>query len=194
VTVPRENGIVIGIVTDLDDPEDLGRVRVRFPHLNDEMSDWARVATPMGGRGRGLFFRPERDDEVLVAHEHGDPRRSYIVGALWSKPDPPPSDDGRKVDNNWRFFRSRSGHLMKFDDTSGSERIEIVGSSGEHKVVIDVSGRKIEIACSTGDISISAPTGKLSIEANQVEIKAKATMDLQATGAMTVQGATVSIN
>ena len=138
----RENGIVIGIVADLDDQEELGRVRVRFPHLNDQMSDWARLATPMGGKERGLFFRPEKEDEVLVAFEHGDPRRPYIVGSLWSKPDPPPGDDGKRVENNWRFFRSRSGHLLKFDDTSGAERIEIVGKGGEHKVVVDVSGQE----------------------------------------------------
>ena len=52
----RENGIVIAIVADLDDPEQLGRVRVRYPHLNDQLSDWARLATPMGGKSRGLFF------------------------------------------------------------------------------------------------------------------------------------------
>jgi uncharacterized protein involved in type VI secretion and phage assembly len=192
--VDRENGIVIGIVADLDDPEKLGRVRVRLPHLNDELSDWARLATPMGGKDRGLFFRPEKDDEVLVAYEHGDPRRSYVVGSVWSKVDPPPADDGKKVDNNWRFFRSRSGHLMKFDDTSGAERIEIVGKGDGHKLVIDVSGKKIEITCSTGDVAISAPAGKVSIDANQVEIKAKSTMTLEATGTMTVKGATVQIN
>lgn len=46
----RENGIVLGVVTDLNDPENLGRVRVRLPHLNDQQSDWSRVATPMGGK------------------------------------------------------------------------------------------------------------------------------------------------
>ena len=51
----RENGIVIGIVADLDDQEELGRVRVRFPHLNDQMSDWARLATPMGARSAVCF-------------------------------------------------------------------------------------------------------------------------------------------
>jgi uncharacterized protein involved in type VI secretion and phage assembly len=90
----KENGIVVAIVDDLNDQDDLGRVRVRYPHLNDEISDWARVATPMGGKGRGLFFRPEKNDEVLVAFELGDPRRPYIVGGLWSKADPPPEDDG----------------------------------------------------------------------------------------------------
>jgi uncharacterized protein involved in type VI secretion and phage assembly len=190
----RENGILIGVVEDLDDPEQLGRVRVRFPHLNDELSDWSRLAAPLGGKDRGWFLRPEKDDEVLVACEHGDPRRTYIVGGLWSKADPPPADDGKKVDNNWRFFRSRAGHLMKFDDTSGAERIEIVGQGGQHKVVIDVSGRKIEISCASGDIAISAPSGTLSLDANQVEIKAKSTMTLEAGGAMTVKGSTVAIN
>ncbi|KGQ19375.1 Rhs element Vgr protein [Lysobacter dokdonensis DS-58] len=190
----RENGIVIGIVDDLDDQEDLGRVRVRFPHLNDEVSNWARIATPFGGKGRGLFLRPERDDEVLVAFEHGDPRAPYIVGSLWSKPDPPPKDDGKRTDNNWRFLQSRSGHLLKFDDTDGKERVEIVGKDGNHKIVIDVSGAKIEITCSSGDIVLSAPSGKVSIDAQTVEIKSSQSTTVKATGSMTLSGQTVAIN
>jgi len=191
----RENGIVIGIVADLDDRESLGRVRVKFPHLNDELSDWARIASPMGGKNRGLFFRPEREDEVLVAFEHGDPRRPYIVGAVWSKADPPPADDGQREKNNWRFFRSRAGHVLKFDDTSGAERIEITGNGGKQQVVIDVSGAKISITCSSGDISLSAPQGNVSIDAQQVSIKAKNSMTLQVSGGdMTIQGQNVAIN
>jgi uncharacterized protein involved in type VI secretion and phage assembly len=190
----RENGIVIGVVDDLDDQEDLGRVRVKLPHLNGELSNWARIATPFGGKGRGLFLRPEREDEVLVAFEHGDPRAPYIVGSLWSKPDPPPSDDGKRTENNWRFLQSRSGHLLKFDDTDGAERIEIVGKDGNHKIVIDVSGNKIEITCSQGDLKLSAPSGKVSIDAQSVEIKSSTTLDLKASGAMTISGQTVGIN
>lgn len=190
----RENGIVIGIVIDLDDPLKLGRVRVKLPHLADQLSDWARIASPMAGKDRGLFLRPELDDEVLVLFEHGDPRRPSIVGAFWSSADAPPDDDGKTTENNWRFFRSRSGHLLKFDDTSGAERIEIVGKGGDHKLVIDVSGKKIEISCSSGDIALSAPAGKLSIDARQVEIHATASLKLEADGAMTIKGATVAIN
>jgi uncharacterized protein involved in type VI secretion and phage assembly len=192
--MPHENGVVIGVVADLDDPEQLGRVRVKFPHLNDELSDWSRLATPLGGKDQGWFLRPGEGEEVLVVWEQGDPRRAYVVGGLWSKTDPPPADDGRKVDNNWRFFRSRSGHLLKFDDTSGAERIEIVGTGSHHKLVIDVSGQKIEISCASGDIAVSAPAGKLSLDAAQVEIKATSTMSIQAGGALTVKGATVAIN
>lgn len=188
------NGIVIGIVDSLDDTENLGRIKVRYPHLNDQVSEWARLATPMGGKDRGLFFRPEKDDEVLVCHEQSDPTRPYIVGSLWSKVDPPPSDDGNKVDNNWRFFRSRAGHLLKFDDTSGSERIEIAGSDGKLTMVIDVSGKKIEIAASAGDVTVSAPAGTLKLEGKVVEVTATTTMTLEGKTGMTIKGQTVAIN
>jgi uncharacterized protein involved in type VI secretion and phage assembly len=190
----KVEGVVIGIVSDIDDQDQLGRVRVKFPWLADEPSDWARIATPMGGKDRGLFFRPEVDDEVLVGFEHGDPRRPYVLGALWSKVDPPPADDGNSKKNNWRFFRSRSGHLLKFDDTDGSERIEITGKGGKHTLLIDVSGDKIELSASSGDIKVSAPTGTLTLEGNAVKVTSKSTLDIQANGACTVKGSTVAIN
>jgi uncharacterized protein involved in type VI secretion and phage assembly len=192
--VQRENGIVIGIVHDLDDPERLGRVRVRLPHLGDQLTDWSRQATPMGGKDRGLFFRAEVGDEVVVACEQGDPRRTVVVGALWSKADPPPADDGDATGNNWRFFRSRSGHLLKFDDTSGAERIEIVGSGDGQQLVIDVSGKKIQITCSSGDIAISAPTGQVAIDADRVEIKAKSSMTLDGGLSLKASAQAVAIN
>jgi uncharacterized protein involved in type VI secretion and phage assembly len=66
-------GVVIGIVTNNKDTEGLGRVKVRFPWLSDlNESFWARVASPMAGDNRGVFFLPEKDDEVLVMFAHGD--------------------------------------------------------------------------------------------------------------------------
>jgi len=180
----RENGIVIGIVSDLDDPDKLGRVRVKFPYLNDQLSDWARVANPMAGKNRGVYFVPEPEDEVLVAFECGDPRRPYVVGSLWSTEDPPPKTDGDAPNNNWRFIQSRSGHILKFDDTKGGERIEIIDKDGGQKIVIDTVNRKIEIECG-GDISVKA-TGNLKLES--------ADMTLKANGTMTISGSTVNIN
>ena len=68
----RITGVVLGIVTNNNDPDKLGRVKVRFPWLSGSTeSHWARVATPMAGNGRGLYFLPEVDDEVLVLFERG---------------------------------------------------------------------------------------------------------------------------
>ncbi len=190
----RENGIVIGVVADLDDPERLGRVRVKLPYLNDEVSDWSRLATPMGGRIAGCSSAPRSATRCWSPASRAIRGARCVVGALWSKVDPPPEDDGNPTDNNWRFFQSRSGHLLKFDDTASAERIEIIGTGGDHKLVIDVSGRQIQITCSSGDVAISAPTGKVSIDANAVEIKATTSLSLEAQGALTVKGTTVAIN
>jgi uncharacterized protein involved in type VI secretion and phage assembly len=190
----RENGIVIGVVTDLNDPEGLARVRVKFPHLNDEPSDWARLSTPMAGKGRGLFFRPEVDDEVLVAFEHGEPRRPYIVGALWSKVDTPPPDDGNATQNNWRQLVSRSGHVIRFDDTNGAEKIEIIDKDKSRKVVLDSGQGKIQVTCDQGDVEVTASSGTVKVQAVTVDIQASGNMTLHASGTMTISGATVNIN
>ena len=77
----RLYGVVVGLVTNNQDPDKLGRVKVRFPWLGDsDESAWARLATPMAGKDRGLYFLPEVDDEVLVVFEHGDLRFPYILG------------------------------------------------------------------------------------------------------------------
>jgi uncharacterized protein involved in type VI secretion and phage assembly len=190
----RENGIVIGLVTSLDDPQRLGRVKVKFPHLDSQESDWARLVTPMAGADRGLFLRPEVGDEVMVAFEHGDPRRPHVLGSLWSSTDKTPSDDGNATRNNWRFIKSRSGHIIKLDDTSGAEKIEVVDKDGNRKVVIDSANQKIQVICEVGDIEITASAGAVKVNAVSVQVNAQGNMSLVATGTMTIKGAAVNIN
>lgn len=190
----HSNGIAIGIVSNLEDPDGLGRVQLKYPHLDDQDSQWARLAMPMAGPDRGTFFRPEVDDEVLVAFEHGDVRRPYIVGSLWSSEDKPPADDGQPKENNWRFIKSRSGHIIKFNDTDGAETIEIIDKNEEHQIIIDSANKKIQIICKSGDIELSATSGKVAVEASEVEIKASGSMTLEAGGEMTIKGSMVNIN
>ena len=84
----RFYGVVVGIVTNNQDPDNMHRVKVRFPWLNqDHESNWARVATSMAGNGRGAYFLPEVDDEVLVAFEHGLIDQPYVIGSLWNGKD-----------------------------------------------------------------------------------------------------------
>src|SRR5664280_3415392 len=109
----RITGVVVGVVTNNQDPDGFGRVKVKFPWLSDvDESDWARVAAPMAGNKRGFYFLPEVDDEVLVAFEHGDVRFPYVLGALWNGKDAPPATNGDGK-NNVRVIQSRSGHVIK---------------------------------------------------------------------------------
>ncbi len=188
------NGLVVGVVSDLDDPERIGRVQVKYPYREDQLSGWARLVTPMGGKQRGLLMRPEVGDEVLIGYEQGDPRRPHVLGAMWSSADAPPPDDGQPTQNNLRLIQSRSGHRVVLDDTNGGEQIVIVDKDGTRKIVIDSAGQRIEISCETGDISLNAPTGKVSISAQSISIKADAEIEIQAGATLTLSGATIGIN
>jgi uncharacterized protein involved in type VI secretion and phage assembly len=148
------NGVVIGLVTHVDDPEKNGRVKVRFPWLDDDHeTDWIRIATMMGGNGRGSFFIPEIEDEVLVAFDHGDARFPYVVGFLWNGQDAPPADHVRI-----RRIQSVNGHRISFIDAtpdSGSKGALVIEDA--HGNTISMSNGKIAIK-SVAVLELNAPT------------------------------------
>src|ERR1700760_115671 len=78
-------GVEVAIVTNVQDPDKLGRIKVCFPRLpRKPESDWVRVVQRAAGAGRGFSWLPEVADEVLVAFERGGAQRPYVVGALWN--------------------------------------------------------------------------------------------------------------
>ena len=201
VQADRFYGVVVGVVTNNQDPENMHRVKVRFPWLsNDVESNWARVAAPMAGKDRGTYFLPEVDDEVLVAFEHGQVDHPFVVGCLWNgKDDAPESNaDG---ENNHRTIKSRSGHILRLNDKSGNETIEIIDKSGNNKIVIDTANNSITIEANS-DITIKSATGKLTMEANGIEMKsqmgvsveAAQNIDVKASAVVTVKGAMIRLN
>jgi uncharacterized protein involved in type VI secretion and phage assembly len=194
VQEPEGNGIVIGVVASLDDPERLGRVQVRYPYLEDQRSDWARLVTPMAGKDRGFFFQPDVGDEVVLAYELNEARRPLVLGALWSTEDTPPPNDGARTENNWRFIKSRSGHIVKLNDTANAETIEIIDKDGTQKVLIDSVANTITVICDTGNIEVSAANGTVTIEAMTVEVHATTRLALKSDGVLTIEGTPVNIN
>ena len=195
----RISGVVVGQVTNTQDPDGLGRVKVRFPWLsNDDESFWARVATPMAGKERGFYFLPDVGDEVLVAFEQGDARFPYVLGGLWNGQDKPPEKNDDT--NSARSIKSRSGHVIRLDDKNGEEKIEIIDKRG-NKIVFDTTKNTITVT-SNKDIVLSAASGTIKLDAQKIEIKSSADtkiesgagMDVKATGAMNIKGATVNIN
>jgi phage baseplate assembly protein V len=186
--------MVEAIVVDNVDPNKLGRVKVKFPTLPDQPeSFWARLVMPMAGEKRGWMTIPEIDDEVLVAFMHGDFNHAIVLGSLYNGVDTPPyaNEDG---DNNLRVFQSRSGHRVTFDDTEGSERIEMITNNEEIQIIWDASGKTLSVY-SGKDIILEAKdtfeikcTDFIAKADTSVSIEAGSTLDFKAGSAGTIDG------
>lgn len=198
---------MVGLVTNVDDPEGLGRVRVQYPTLSDDNeSQWARIATLMAGGERGSWFIPEVGDEALVAFERGDPNHPYVVGFLWNGKDKPPNSD---IDTKVRRLKTVSGHTLEFDDRAGKERVylqtqgenllELNDRPGEEGITIKTKGgQKIELRDTpTGSINVETKSGqKVSIDDASQTITLKTTLHsvtMDATG-VTVSAASGVLN
>jgi uncharacterized protein involved in type VI secretion and phage assembly len=147
-------GVVIGLVTQVEDDLHQGRIKVSFRWLDaNHETDWIRIATTMAGGTRGTFFMPEIDDEALLAFEHGDPRRPYAIGFLWNGVDLPPGQHYRD-----RKIVSKNGHQIRFLDASpegGSLGALVIQDA--HGNTITMSNGKITIS-STAVLEMRAPT------------------------------------
>lgn len=205
-------GVVVGKVTDLEDPMELARVKVEYSFLGQYESDWARIATLMAGPDRGTLYRPEVGDEVLLAFEMGSPQRPFMIGALWNSEDKPPAMGPEPPTNNWRVIRSRSGHVFRLNDQEGEETVELIDKDEMRSLVFDVKNKQVNLfAKDSGDtITIKAEQGTIVIEAaKEVNIKSiesevniegntavnvKANqVSIQATAGLSLQGGTVDI-
>jgi uncharacterized protein involved in type VI secretion and phage assembly len=151
--VRTASGLVVGKVTDVVDPEGLGRIKVRYPHMSDTKTNWSSVASIMAGGDRGCFFMPEIDDEVLLGFQHGNWDHPFIVGFVWNPVQAPPSRDHRQ-----RMIRSKNGHTIRFVDSTpknGNKGAIIIEDA--HGSVITLTNGLIHIH-SEGHVELSANT------------------------------------
>jgi phage protein D len=187
---PGLPGVVVAQVTDVRDPEEQGRVKIRYPWLSDSyVSDWARTIQPGAGSRRGAVVLPEVNDEVVVAFELGDLRRPYVVGGLWNGVDRPPLGE-ELVDSSTgavrrRGFVSKLGHCLVFFDDDSDSGVALLSGDRGLRIALDKTKTRIHVASS----------GKVEIEADSdVTIKAGASLKLQAAAKLELKGAQVSIS
>jgi len=171
-----------GLVVDTDDPEKLGRVKVKFLWNTKDGSMaqpeiWVRVLTPHAGEKKGFFCLPEVDDEVLIGFEQGNPSWPLVLGSLYNGKDIPPTE-GHPIswkggDNNLKLFRTKSGNEIYFCDDSGSEAIVIVQKDNKNSITLTLDGPKIVIE-SEGDISLTGANISLESSTGDITLKSAA--------------------
>ena len=175
-------GIYPALVSDIRDPDNQGRVKVKLPWSPDPSGAsyevWARLVVLMAGNNRGTWFIPDINDEVLVAFEGGDVRRPYVIGALWNGSDRSPQSMDGAGQNNLKVIRSRNGVKMTMDDNSGQERFILETPGGQRITMKDGPG-SVEIVDSNGNsikletsgVTVTA-SSKVTINASLVEVSA----------------------
>ncbi|EAR22009.1 phage baseplate assembly protein V [Nitrococcus mobilis] len=171
---PRYYGLYPGIVTDIEDPQKLGRVQVKFPWLGSDgekaVRAWATLLSPYADNDQGLQILPEKDSQVVVGFEAGDLRRPYVVGAAWNGREKQPATP--QAANNRRLIKTRAGSVLEFDDASGAAKLTLKMASG-HTLALSDADQSVTLTHANGcTVTFNA--------AGQVEIRANATVEVNA--------------
>ncbi|NND94058.1 MAG: hypothetical protein HKN45_04285 [Flavobacteriales bacterium] len=138
----------VAIVTNNKDPEKMGRVKVTFDWGKDE-SPWLRMLMPHTGKGRGFYFVPEENEEVMVGFEMGRADFPYVIGSLYNGKNKFDGhfDSGNKI----KSIKTISGNEIIFND-KGSLTVR----NGKNSIVLSCKDDGTLTIASNGDIVLEA--------------------------------------
>jgi uncharacterized protein involved in type VI secretion and phage assembly len=163
-TRTRFYGKYRGVVTNVDDPENMGRIQANVPEiLGDETSPWALPCAPYSGDGLGSYAVPPVGAGVWIEFEAGDPSRPIWTGSWWGRNQLPQNERGTEATPPIKIFRTESGILLSFDDNS-----QVISLSDEN------GGNILTIEVTAGKITVKGTT-KAIVEAPQIELVENAT-------------------
>lgn len=176
------NGVTIGTVTNIADPDGLNRVKITLPYLSDDNeTDWARVVQLGAGQARGLHMMPEVGDEVLVAFEHGELQRPFVIGGLFNGRSKPANADAITGDEVVeRSLTNRTGDAITMAESDKGDdhyiRVALAKDAallfvGEQR--IDLKAKDVPIEITTGEASILLKDGDITLKANNITLDAK---------------------
>jgi uncharacterized protein involved in type VI secretion and phage assembly len=201
-------------LTDNADPDGLNRVKVTKEGENESVTDWIPVLTPYGSADTGLSFLPDVNDQVLVVSLNTVGSQSAVVGAVWSNEVSPPqtgenteADLNENGENTLKFFKSRSGNQLIFDDNEDSEKVQMISSDGKSRFEFSVADELTSLITendltldSKGAISIQAEEititseKQVNIAADEYQIDAKKGLKMTTDKDLIIKGSGVSLN
>ncbi|XRE42847.1 VgrG protein [Tenacibaculum discolor] len=203
--LPAIQGLQVGIVSQLEeDPDGEDRILVQIPIVNNEEEGiWCRVASPDAGENRGIFFRPEIGDEVIVGFINEDPNDAIVLGMLHSSAKPSPitaTDDNHEKgivtrsemkvlfddDKKIITIETPAGKIISLDEDEGAITIE---DDNSNVITINSDGISME---SAGDISLKA-SGDVNIEGTNVSIAANAEFKAEGSAGAEVSTSAIAV-
>ncbi|NET28634.1 type VI secretion system tip protein VgrG [Okeania sp. SIO1I7] len=174
--IPAINGLQMGIIDKYEaDPDKQFRVKVKIPSIETDGIVWARLASVEAGSKRGIFFRPEPGDEVIVGFINDDPRQAIILGAVHSQKNALPAGLEVTEKNNKKGIVTKESLQIVFDDEN--KLIEISTPKG-NKIELSEKGKGINLTDENGntiamdDKGIQIKSSKdITIEGKNIKIK-----------------------
>ena len=163
----RHYGKHRGLVTDNQDPKNLGRIKARVPEvLGDVETGWALPAAPYAGNQTGVYTVPAAGAGVWIEFEAGDVSRPIWTGCWWSSDQLPKDESGTSATPSFKILRSEQGMLVALNDDA--QTITLSDSGGSNLITIKVQDGQIKLLAGT----------KIVVEAPQIELVENATHPL----------------
>lgn len=132
-----------GVVTDIEDPLKIGRIRASVPDvLGDQKSGWAMPCAPFAGKGLGLFSLPTVGAGVWIEFEHGDPDYPIWTGVWWGSSDETPSELSNSP-YKMVVIKTAGGNSIALDDSDENGTITLQTKGGQ-KIVLNSDGIKLD--------------------------------------------------
>ncbi|MCB2206171.1 type VI secretion system tip protein VgrG [bacterium] len=182
--LPPVHGLQIGIVTNLEDPDGEDRIQVRLPLVQSaDDGAWMRLASLDAGDQRGMVFRPELGDEVVVGFFNNDPRHGVVLGMLHSSSHPAPIQGSN--DNHEKGYVSRSDIRIHVDD---DKKVLTLSTPGGHEIVMDDDGTSITMKDSNGNSIVMDSSGITIESAQDISITAGANFKTEAGSNLELSG------
>ena len=164
-----------GIVTNVEDPEKLGRIVAQVPEVLQEMpSPWALPATPFAGPGHGLVLIPEVGDGVWIEFEAGDPSRPIWTGGWWG-----PNELPAPGDVQVRALVTTAGHKFVLNDKD--KEIQLLHSGGA------------ELKMTDNDITLTIGQSEFKMTADRISLKVLTNEITMTTTDITLKGGPTAV-
>jgi uncharacterized protein involved in type VI secretion and phage assembly len=143
----RYYGKYRGTVKEVNDPDNLGRIKAEVLNLCDTVElDWAFPVVPFAGPNHGLVLLPEVGDGVWIEFEAGDLNCPLWTGCWWSRGDMP---------------------------SSGGPKTRVLVTTGGHKLIMDDEGHKLQLLHSGGaELTMTDNDITLKIGSTQIVLSA----------------------
>lgn len=171
----------IGIVSQVSDPDNLGRIKVSLPTFNNVETDWLQVLSLGAGNNKGQLIVPDVGDNVLLLFVNNEPSQSIVLGGLYGEKELPKQivKDGSIV----RFVtQTPEGQSLTLDDSDNSIKFK---SKNGHS--INITPSKVNISRNNGsfisltnelitihsesDMVIEAPGNSMIFRASKIDFE-----------------------